>query len=109
MILPITLMMIQVLLFLTFFTFADSVDQIQSGRFTDKTMCGLCGGTILCGALTESIQLEESSGTDSKSVVNLCFLKASALQTIAKHHRPWISEENKRFSKISNIVVKIST
>lgn len=101
--------MLLLLIFFQLPVFADSVDQIQSGKFTEKTICSLCGGRILCGALSESISLENFSGNDTKSILNFCFLKTSELQSKSREHRPWISEEQKRHAQLLEVITKIST
>ncbi|MCB0348678.1 MAG: hypothetical protein KDD37_07575 [Bdellovibrionales bacterium] len=101
--------MILLLFIANFLIHADSVDHIQNGKYTENTKCSLCGGRILCGALSESIPFEGLSNPNTKSVLNFCFLKTSELKTISRQHKAWISTEELRYNKISPVVTKIST
>ncbi len=101
--------MLLIIFTLHLFTFADSVDNIQSGKYTDEAKCTLCGGRILCGALSESVPLEDFNTINTKPILNFCFLKTSELKAASRQHKAWASEELLRFQKISGVVEKIST
>src|SRR5690606_15234479 len=88
--------------------FADAVDHIQNGKYTENTACSICGGRILCGALKESIKLDGIVDSQTEPLLNFCFQKTSELQEQSKTHKPWVSSELSRYLKISNLVTKIA-